>query len=125
MMKKLIPVLCLAIAATSPIASALTPSEVKWCKATAASFGDRQAAIQKDNAERTALAEKAELAGEAWENAEALRNFGDAEAAEADKTKLAYDEAKAAFYEVDTRVTENTIKLNADFEKFNSVCVSG
>ena len=123
MKKTLIPLICLAVAAAIPSASALSPTQVKWCQTKAAGFGQRQNAIKKDALERERLAEEAELAGETWENAEALRNFGEAEAAAADEAKTAYEAAKAAFYDVDQRVTANTSKLNEDVAKFNQICV--
>lgn len=124
MKRYILPALCVALAGISPAATALSPSQVKWCQKTAGDFPARQASIQKDNTTRQELAAAAELAGEEWENAEALRNLGPDNAAAADAAKEVYESAKAAFYELDESVTSRAVSLNADFEKFNKVCVS-
>lgn len=124
-MKRIIfPALCLAVTSLVPVASALSPKDAKWCQDTAKSFPARQASVQADNARRTELAETAELAGEEWENAESLRNLSAEHAAAADEAKAAYEDAKADFYEIDEQVRTRTSALNADFDKFNKVCVS-
>lgn len=68
------------------------------------------------------LADEAEAAGEAWENAEALRNFSADNAAEADALKASFDEAKARFYSFENRLREDTNALNRDANEFNSIC---
>ena len=77
------------IVIASPSASAMT------CAEQAADLQKRQAHVQKVADARLALVDQVEAAGDAWENAEALRNFGADEAAEADTTKVAYDALKA------------------------------
>ena len=106
--------ICVAIA---PAANALT------CAEQAADLQKQQAAAQEIADARIALVDEVEAAGDAWENAEAMRNFGQDQAAEADATKVAYDTLKA-----DLRVKEQSLQtlvvsLNQDVAAYNQRCV--
>jgi len=122
-MKKLISLLALSLAFAGPVASALTAEDAKTCKALAESFGPAKTALEAKVAERDGLATEAEAAGEAWENAENVRTLGAESAAEADALRVVFDEKKAAFNLVEADLFEKSQKLNADFARFNYLCV--
>ena len=57
------------------------------------------------------------------ENAEALRNFGAEQAAEADATKATYDALKADLLEKETSLQGLVVSLNEQVTAYNSKCV--
>lgn len=73
---------------------------------------------------REALVEKVEAAGDAWEAAEALRNFGKAQAAEADSTKMAYDMLKAELMRKEMVLQSAVGMLNGDVADYNAMCAT-
>ena len=123
-MKKIIPLLALAFIAAIPAASALTQKQVRECQALAGSFGPGKTALEAKVLERDTLAVEAEAAGEAWENAENVRTLGADEAAEADRLRVIFEDNKAAFEIVEADLHRASSKLNADFARFNSLCVT-
>ena len=123
-MKKLVSLLALSFALAVPVASALSVEDAKTCKALAESFGPAKTALEAKVAERDGLATEAEAAGEAWENAENVRTLGKEAAAEADALRVVFDEKKTAFEVVEADLFEKSQKLNADFARFNNLCVS-
>lgn len=123
-MTKLLSVLVLGAILISPAAFGLTGEQARECQGLAKSFGPAKAALEKQVAERDALAASAEAAGEAWENAENVRTLGAEKAAEADALRITFDERKAAFERVEADLFEKSQKLNSDFARFNALCVS-
>ncbi|MEM7662841.1 MAG: hypothetical protein AAF292_11370 [Pseudomonadota bacterium] len=122
-MKRLILPLLLAFSLSAP-ASALTENEVRQCRAMAATFAPKKAEFDEMAAKRDELALLAEKAGEAWENAETLRNFSPEAAAEADIAKAKYDAARAAFDQVQYAWAAAGRQLNADFSAYNAKCAA-
>jgi len=123
-MKKLISLLAFSFALAVPIASALSTEDAKTCKALAESFAPAKAALEAQVAERDRLALEAEAAGEAWENAENVRTLSPEAAGEADALSVTFDEKKNAFNVVEADLFEKSQKLNADFARFNNLCVT-
>jgi len=122
-MKKFITLLALSLAFAVPVASALSAEDAKTCKALAESFGPAKTALEAQVVERDRLALEAEAAGEAWENAENVRTLSPEAASEADALRVTFDEKKAAFNVVEADLFEKSQKLNADFARFNNLCV--
>lgn len=100
-----------------PSASALT------CAQQAANLQNRQIEVQEIADARLALVDEVEAAGDAWENAEAMRNFGSTEAAEADTNKVAYDTLKADLMAQEVALQSMLVELNDDVAMYNSKCV--
>lgn len=100
-----------------PTASALT------CSQQATQLQDKQAAAQAMAAARVSLVEDVEAAGDAWENAEALRNFGAEQAAEADATKAAYETLKADLLDKESSLQMLVVSLNDEVTAYNTKCV--
>lgn len=123
-MKKTLSLIALGLLVVVPSAFALTPAEIRQCQAMASTFSVKQAELTEQAALRDQLAETAELAGEEWENAEALRAFGAEQAEEADALRVTYDEAVAAFDGIEYALRDKTAKFNADLNAFNTKCVS-
>ena len=99
-----------------PHASALS------CAEQAADLQTRQAKAQKTAEARLALVEEVEAAGDAWENAEALRNFGEEQALEADTTKTAYEGLKSDLFEKEVALQNLVVSLNQDVAAYNETC---
>ena len=99
-----------------PNASALS------CAEQAADLQTRQAKAQKTAEARLALVEEVEAAGDAWENAEALRNFGEEQALEADTTKIAYEGLKSDLFEKEVALQNLVVSLNQDVAAYNESC---
>ena len=99
-----------------PHASALS------CAEQAADLQTRQAKAQKTAEARLALVEEVEAAGDAWENAEALRNFGEEQALEADTTKIAYEGLKSDLFEKEVALQNLVVSLNQDVAAYNESC---
>ena len=99
-----------------PHASALS------CAEQAADLQTRQAKAQKTAEARLALVEEVEAAGDAWENAEALRNFGEKQALEAATTKPAYEGLKSDLFEKEVALQNLVVSLNQDVAVYNETC---
>lgn len=93
------------------------------CSQQAAQLQERQVAAQELADARGSLVDDVEAAGDAWENAEALRNFGAEQAAEADATKATYDALKADLLEKETSLQGLVVSLNEQVTAYNSKCV--
>lgn len=107
----------------APAATALTQDEVNQCNALASSFAPRKAEFDDKSALRDTLATKAEEAGDAWEDAEALRLFSAEHTQAANTAEAEYLEAKAAFETAESEVRALGAALNEDFTIFNTKCV--
>ncbi len=123
-MRKIVSLFALGFILAAPAASALTQAQARECRMLAETLGPAKAALQVRVAERDALAAEAEAAGEAWENAENVRTLGEDAAAQADSLRVTFDEKKAAFELVEAELFEHSQKLNANFNRFNNLCVT-
>lgn len=124
-MKKLAVLFTLSLVLATPIASALTQSEARECKALAASFAPAKTAIEAKLAKREGLAAEAEAAGEAWENAENIRTLSRETAKDAEALKKIFQTRKADFERFEADLQSASEKLNADFNRFNTLCAAG
>lgn len=100
-----------------PSASALS------CSQQAAQLQDRQNAAQALADARLTLVDEVEAAGDAWENAEAMRNFSPEQAAEADATQLVYEELKADLLQKEVSLQAKVVSLNQEVIDYNKKCV--
>ena len=105
-------------------AAALTQAEVRQCQAMAATFEAKTGAVEAAKAKRDALAEAAEIAGEAWEDTEIHRNISARHAASADAAKKAWDTAKAEFARSEMALQALVRQLNSDMAQFNTKCAT-
>ena len=102
---------------------AALPASAQSCSQHAAQLQERQVAAQELADARVTLVDEVEAAGDAWENAEALRNFGTEQAAEADATKVAYETLKAELFEKETALQGMVVSLNEEVSAYNTKCV--
>ncbi|ABI76465.1 hypothetical protein HNE_1672 [Hyphomonas neptunium ATCC 15444] len=108
-----------AVAAT---ASANGASDVKACKAMAATLPPKQTDITRMTETRDAAAETVETAGTAWEDAETHRLVSSGHAATADQAKAAYDAAKQVLARRELALQASVSDYNDDIAVFNSRC---
>lgn len=106
-----------------PSASALTNAEVKQCNALGKSLQARQADAKTKAETRESLLEKVEVAGDAWEEAEGLRNFSDDYATKADLTKAEYETLKGELLREERSLQALVSRLNEDVAVYNGKCV--
>ncbi len=116
-------ILALTIALPLP-ATALTRDEARRCAVMARTFEAKTAEIAELKEALSAAAETAEEAGETWENAEAMRNFGDAQAAEADQAQANWQAAKNDFEAKQAALKSAVQMLNRDVSEYNRTCAS-
>jgi len=115
-------VFALVSGALSGPAAALTQDEARKCAVMARTFDGKTAEIEALKKARVEAAAIAETAGEAWENAEPMREISRAMAAEADAALKAWDEAKLAFQAKDAALRSATQMLNRDISEYNRTC---
>ncbi|MEM1035614.1 MAG: hypothetical protein AAGI14_02510 [Pseudomonadota bacterium] len=111
------------LALAIPSASALTNAEVKQCNALGKSLKARQADAKTKAETREGLLEKVEVAGDAWEEAEGLRNFSDDYATKADLTKAEYETLKGELLREERSLQALVSRLNEDVAVYNGKCV--
>ena len=125
-MKKIVTafsaIAALIITAT-PVANALTSSQVKECKAMGADLQARQVKAKKLADERLVLLDELEVSGDTWENAETMRNFGASEAAEADRSKAEYNILKSNLLTKEFALQDLVGSLNGEVSSYNRKCV--
>lgn len=119
----LLSALALSAPLLVPSAAALSAAEIKQCRALGASLQVRQGELTEMTEAREALVEQVQTAGDAWESAEALRNFGKAKAAEADSTKATYDALKKDLMRKEMALQSAAGMLNGDVADYNAMCV--
>lgn len=120
MMKRSLPLLALIAASFSMPAIA---QDQRACNAMQASLSVRQTEALALQDRRDELAEQVELAGEAWENAEAMRAFGPTEAEMADAQLAEYNALKKEFHQTQAALQSKVEMVNAGVVRYNSVCV--
>ena len=108
-----------------PVAFAdLTAAQVERCEMLGQTFAIKKANVARAEEARDALAAEAEALGEAWENAEAVRNFGDANAAEADAALIAFEDAKKKLNFAEQALRSQSRMLAQDAAVYNAACVN-
>lgn len=112
----------LSVVAT-PIAAALTSSQVKECKAMGADLQARQVKAQKLADERLALVDEVEAAGEAWEDVEIHRRASAGHAAKADEAKAVYNGLKTTLMAKEVTLQDLVASLNGEVASYNRKCV--
>lgn len=100
---------------TAPTASALT------CSQQASALQKQQAKAQKLAEARLTLVDEVEAAGDTWQEAEAMRNYG--QAASADEAKLTYETLKSDLMDKEASLQTLVASLNEDVAAYNAKCV--
>ena len=93
------------------------------CSHQAAQLQDRQTEAQQIAEARLSLVDEVEAAGDAWENAEAMRNFGQEQADEADATKIEYETLKADLMQKEVSLQTMVVSLNDQVAVYNTKCI--
>ena len=101
----------------APIAAAQT------CSQQANQLQERQVEAQALADARLELVDKVEEAGDAWENAEAMRHFSDENAEQADATKSHYETLKADLMQKEVSLQTLVGSLNEQVATYNADCV--
>ena len=104
-------------------ALAVPSAQAQTCSQQASQLQEQQATAQELADARLSLVDAVEEAGDAWENAEAMRNFSAEQAAEADATKAAYETLKADLLEKEASLQTMVVSLNDQVTAYNSKCV--
>ena len=101
----------------APMASAQS------CAQQAATLQERQTEAQSLADARLELVDAVEEAGDAWENAEAMRHFSTKDAHEADATKIKYETLKADLLQKEVSLQALVMSLNEEVAAYNAACV--
>lgn len=101
----------------APIASAQS------CSQQATQLQERQVEAQALAEARLELVDEVEDAGDAWENAEAMRNFSSENAEAADATKTTYESLKADLMQKEVSLQDLVGSLNEQVAAYNAACV--
>ncbi len=112
----------LIASAHAAVAEANGASDLKACKAMAATLAPKQADIADMAAERDAAAEAVETNGEAWEDAEVHRRVSAGHAAAADRAKAAYDDSRKLLASHEMALQSSVAQFNDDVAAYNSRC---
>eukprot|EP00521_Asterionellopsis_glacialis_P021384 CAMPEP_0195320638 /NCGR_PEP_ID=MMETSP0708-20121125/6197_1 /TAXON_ID=33640 /ORGANISM="Asterionellopsis glacialis, Strain CCMP134" /LENGTH=118 /DNA_ID=CAMNT_0040387035 /DNA_START=24 /DNA_END=380 /DNA_ORIENTATION=+ len=93
------------------------------CSQQAAQLQDQQSEAQQIAETRLSLVDEVEAAGDAWENAEAMRHFGAEEAEEANATKMEYEALKTSLMQKEATLQALVVTLNDQVAAYNTKCV--
>ncbi len=121
MSRLMIAALFLALAPVAG-ADAASARDMARCKAMQATMVPKQREIDEAKARRDDLAAIAEADGDAWENAEAVRNFSKSHAAEADAAKAAFTASRKALADSELGLQFMVQGFNEDVSAFNQSC---
>ena len=113
-----------SLSALAAIAVLAAPGALaQSCAQQAAQLQDHQTEAHQIAETRLSLVDDVEAAGDAWENAEAMRNFGSKEAEEANATKLEYETLKATLMQKEATLQALVVTLNDQVAAYNTKCV--
>ena len=101
----------------APMATAQT------CSQKATQLQERQVEAQALADARLELVDEVEDAGDAWENAEAMRHFSAESAEQADATKIRYETLKADLMQKEVSLQTLVGSLNEQVAAYNAACV--
>ena len=124
-MNRLLIAAIFAIAA--PVAAAdaaISAKDLARCQAMSATFKPKQEEIARQKEARDAQAELVETKGEAWDDAEVVRNFSAGQAKAADAARADYEVAKADLIRMEQGLQAAVTALNADVEAYNRSCTT-
>jgi len=117
---RFVPLLCLSLIALPQIGAAMTPGMYASCHKQGAELQARQLSLQKRAQARLDQLAETEAAGDVWEEAERLRNYG--KAAEADAARRDYEALKADLQEKEIALQADLADLNLDVGRYNQAC---
>nr|WP_070958701.1 hypothetical protein [Hyphomonas sp. Mor2] len=98
-------------------------AQAQSCSQQAAQLQEQQMAAQEMADARQVMVEEVEAAGDAWENAETMRNFGSEEATLADENKMTYEALKADLLNQEVALQALVVSLNDEVAAYNQKCV--
>jgi hypothetical protein len=124
MIKSIVASVMLVLAAQTAVADAMTAADVKRCNAMAATMAPKKAEIETLQAKRDEMAMGVEQLGEVWEDAEIHRLASPALAANADETKVAYQEARQKLMATEYALQALARQFNQDIASYNQSCAT-
>lgn len=124
MFKSLASFAVIAAMFAAPAAAALGPADIERCQAMQATMIPKRNEIKRITAKRDDLAVKVETLGEAWQNAEAMRNLSPEYAKQADAAQYAYEEAERSFAHTERGLSGLVRLFNRDVAAFNRSCAA-
>ena len=92
------------------------------CSVQAKSIKEGQAEAKELKAERSKLQERVELAGEEWDAAKQMSQFGEDEAQKAVTAKAEYQGLKSELLKLDRDLQNRVSDLNSSVARYNQVC---
>lgn len=116
------PVIYSLSALTAIVLFAAPQASAQSCAQQAADLQNRQVEAQALADTRLTLVDQVEEAGDAWENAEAMRHFSSENANEADATKIKYETLKADLIDKEISLQALVAALNEDVAVYNAAC---
>ncbi|WP_156807820.1 hypothetical protein [Henriciella marina] len=122
-MKYLLPMVA-ALAVVSTAAAAPNAFAYESCSKQAASIETARQAALELKAERNAVVPELEAAGDAWEDAQTVRNFSADHAMRADQAKVAYDASKSKLRSIEAELQEAVANVNERVSVYNRHCAS-
>ncbi len=124
MFKSLAAFAVMAAMVAAPAAAAPGPADLERCQAMQATMIPKRNEIERITAKRDDLAVKVETLGEAWQNAEAMRNLSADYAKQADEALYAYEEAERSFANTERGLSGLVRMFNKDVAAFNRSCAA-
>ena len=110
---------------TVPTAAAMSQDDVRRCQAMWKTFGPKAEEVEELTAIRADAEAHRDLMAEAWENAEVMRNFGEAQADAANSARIDLNKAQLALDGADAALRSAAQMYNRDVTAFNQSCPTG
>lgn len=122
-MNKLLCLIALGAIFATPTVFAQSADEARECSTLAKNLQAKQRRFTANSAERDTLLEKAEEAGEIWQNAENIRSPEPESIVKADEARIVYDKAIEDFDTAELALRGFGAQLNLDIAQYNRKCV--
>lgn len=122
MIRLVVTCILLLMPAQAAFADALTPQDIKRCRAMAATLAPKSAEIKELTTRRDDLAILVEDKGDVWENAESLRLLSAEHARTADETKADYQASRQEFMRTEHALQAKLQQFNQDVSAYNASC---
>lgn len=122
-MKYLLP-MASALALVSTATAAPNAFAYESCSKQAALIETARQAALELKAERNAVVPELEAAGDAWEDAQTVRNFSADHAMRADQAKVAYDASNSKLRSIEAELQEAVASVNERVSVYNTQCAT-
>lgn len=113
-----------ALAVVSTAAAAPSAFAYESCTKQAAAIQSARRAALELKADRNALVPELEAAGDAWEDAQTVRNFSSDHASRADRARAEYEASKSRLRSIEAELQEAVASVNARVSAYNSHCAT-